>query len=123
MAHSFGPFLLDVGERRLLRDGCVVPLAGKAFDTLRLLVEGAGKLQTQQSLIDRLWPDVVVEPHPDQLAKGIDVQLDKAVDVLQEEVLAFKKKAAGGVASAQPPEHLVPAVPPMSPVAPMVGSK
>ncbi len=63
MVHSFGPFLLDVGERRLLRDGCVVPLAGKAFDTLRLLVEGVGKLQTQQSLIDRLWPDVVVEPN------------------------------------------------------------
>lgn len=61
--YSFGPFLLDVGERRLLRDGGVVPLAGKAFETLRLLVEGAGKLQTQESLIDRLWPDVVVEPN------------------------------------------------------------
>jgi acyl-lipid omega-6 desaturase (Delta-12 desaturase) len=61
--YSFGPFLLDVGERRLLRDGSVVPLVGKAFDTLRLLVESAGKLQTQETLIDRLWPDVVVEPN------------------------------------------------------------
>jgi pimeloyl-ACP methyl ester carboxylesterase len=40
-----------------------VPLVGKAFDTLRLLAEGAGKLQTQESLIARLWPDVVVEPN------------------------------------------------------------
>ena len=31
------------------------------FDTLRLLVEGAGTLQKQESLMDRLWPDVVVE--------------------------------------------------------------
>ncbi len=59
--YSFGPFVLEVGERRLLRDGVAVPLTGKAFDTLRLLVEGAGTLQKQESLIERLWPDVVVE--------------------------------------------------------------
>ena len=59
--YLFGPFRLEVGERRLLRDGEIVPLAGKAFDTLRLLVEGARTLQKQESLMDRLWPDVVVE--------------------------------------------------------------
>ncbi len=58
---SFGPFRLEVEERRLWRDGALVPLAGKAFDTLRLLLEGAGTLQTQASLMDRLWPDVSVE--------------------------------------------------------------
>src|SRR5688572_7988082 len=57
----FGPFRLETGERRLLRDGVVVPLAGKAFDTLQLLVEGAGALQHQHDLMTRLWPDVVVE--------------------------------------------------------------
>jgi len=59
--YSFGPFVLEIGERRLLRDGRDVPLTGKAFDTLHLLVEGAGTLQKQESLIERLWPDVVVE--------------------------------------------------------------
>ncbi len=54
-AYSFGPSRLEVGERRLWRDGKLVAPAGKAFDTLRLLVEGAGMLQTQASLIDRLW--------------------------------------------------------------------
>src|SRR5262249_4862196 len=34
---------------------------GKAFDTLVLLVEGAGSLQSLQTLMDRLWPDVSVE--------------------------------------------------------------
>lgn len=38
-----------------------VPLAGKTFDLLEILVEGAGALQKQQQLMDRLWPDVVVE--------------------------------------------------------------
>jgi tricorn protease len=69
-------------------------------------------------------PDVLVEPHPDQLAKGVDVQLDKAVDVLQEEVIAFKKKASGGVASAHQPEPPpVPPMPPAAPPAPAVGAK
>ncbi|HUM09927.1 MAG TPA: alpha/beta fold hydrolase [Myxococcaceae bacterium] len=61
--YSFGPFRLEAHERRLLRDGAVVPLPGKAFDTLLLLVEGAGSLQRQQELIDRLWPDTFVEPN------------------------------------------------------------
>ena len=60
---AFGPFRLEVSERRLLRDGALVPLPGKAFDALCLLVQGAGTLQKQESLIARLWPDVVVEPN------------------------------------------------------------
>jgi DNA-binding winged helix-turn-helix (wHTH) protein len=56
-------FRLDVRERRLWRDDELVPLRDKVFDTLVLLVEGAGSLQTQQELIDRLWPDVSVEPN------------------------------------------------------------
>jgi pimeloyl-ACP methyl ester carboxylesterase/DNA-binding winged helix-turn-helix (wHTH) protein len=61
--YTFGPFRLETHERRLLRDGAPVPLPGKAFETLVLLVEGAGTLQRQQALIDRLWPDTFVEPN------------------------------------------------------------
>lgn len=61
--YSFGPFRLEAHERRLLRDGSAVSLPGKAFDTLLLLVEGAGNLQRQQTLMDRLWPDSFVEPN------------------------------------------------------------
>ena len=61
--YSFGPFRLEAHERRLLRDGSEVSLPGKAFDTLLLLVEGAGSLQRQQDLMDRLWPDSFVEPN------------------------------------------------------------
>lgn len=61
--YVFDCFRLDVRERRLWRDQELVPLRDKVFDTLVLLVEGAGKLQTQENLIDRLWPDVSVEPN------------------------------------------------------------
>jgi tricorn protease len=37
-------------------------------------------------------PDILVEDNPDDLAKGVDLQLDKAVEVLKAEVLAVKKK-------------------------------
>lgn len=60
-AYAFGPFRLEVGERRLSRDGAPVALAGKAFDALVLLVEGANALQKQDVLMDRLWPGIAVE--------------------------------------------------------------
>jgi tricorn protease len=37
-------------------------------------------------------PDILVETHPDQLAKGIDVQLEKAVAVLTKDVVAWKQQ-------------------------------
>jgi tricorn protease len=37
-------------------------------------------------------PDYRVDTHPDQLAKGIDLQLEKAVMVLTQEVVAWKQK-------------------------------
>jgi tricorn protease len=40
-------------------------------------------------------PDVLVEPHPDELARGVDVQLDKAVEVLMHDVVAWKKSHPG----------------------------
>jgi pimeloyl-ACP methyl ester carboxylesterase/DNA-binding winged helix-turn-helix (wHTH) protein len=59
--YQFGPFVLEVRERRLLRDGNLVPLRTKVFDTLRLLVEHAGRLLTKNELMQSLWPDTVVE--------------------------------------------------------------
>ena len=60
-AYGFGPFRLEVGERRLLRDGRPVPLTAKVFDTLRVLVENAGRLLTKDELMQSIWPDSVVE--------------------------------------------------------------
>ena len=60
-AYRFGPFHLDVRERRLSRAGEVIPLRLKVFDTLLVLVENAGRLVTKQELLDTVWPETTVE--------------------------------------------------------------
>ncbi len=68
-------------------------------------------------------PDILVEEHPDQLAKGIDAQLVKAVEVLHNDVVAWKQKHQGNSVSKQgesasatqpnaPPSQAVPPMPP-----------
>jgi pimeloyl-ACP methyl ester carboxylesterase/DNA-binding winged helix-turn-helix (wHTH) protein len=59
--YLFGNHLLDVDERRLLRDNEEIRLRGKLFDTLRLLVENAGKLVRKDAFMESVWPDSVVE--------------------------------------------------------------
>ena len=59
--YEFGPVLLDIGERRLLRNGEPVPLRAKVFDTLRVLVENHGRLVAKDALMKAVWPDAVVE--------------------------------------------------------------
>ena len=60
-AYHFGPFHLDVRERRLSRGDEVIPLRLKVFDTLLVLVENAGRLVTKQELLDTVWPETTVE--------------------------------------------------------------
>ena len=60
-AYRFGPFQLDVRERRLSRGTAVIPLRLKVFDTLRVLVENAGRLVTKDELLTAVWPDTTVE--------------------------------------------------------------
>jgi DNA-binding winged helix-turn-helix (wHTH) protein/esterase/lipase len=60
-AYHFGPFCLDVRERRLSRGDEVIPLRLKVFDTLLVLVENAGRLVTKQELLDTVWPETTVE--------------------------------------------------------------
>lgn len=60
-AYRFGPFRLDVRERRLSRGSDVIPLRLKVFETLRVLVENAGRLVTKRQLIDAVWPETAVE--------------------------------------------------------------
>lgn len=58
---EFGPFRLETKEHRLSRDSRFVPLTGKAFSTLRVLVERHGTLVSKQELMAEVWPNTVVE--------------------------------------------------------------
>src|ERR1700746_3135184 len=59
--YRFGPFELELDERRLLKGGHPVFLRPRAFDLLAALVDRAGHLVTKDELLDRVWPKVVVE--------------------------------------------------------------
>jgi pimeloyl-ACP methyl ester carboxylesterase len=59
--YFFGNYVLDVDERRLLRENEEIRLRGKLFDTLRVLVENAGKLIRKDAFMESVWPDSVVE--------------------------------------------------------------
>lgn len=57
---EFGPFRLDVGERRLLRAGQPIPLQPKVFDTLLYLLRRRGRLVRRNEILDSVWADTYV---------------------------------------------------------------
>jgi Tol biopolymer transport system component/DNA-binding winged helix-turn-helix (wHTH) protein len=59
--YEFGGFRLDLNERLLLRQGKVVALTPKAFETLLALVEHSGRIVEKEFLMNRIWPDTFVE--------------------------------------------------------------
>src|SRR5262245_17560344 len=59
--YEFGPFRVDTANHLLLRDGQVVPLKPKVFDTLVVLVDSRGRLLEKDELMKALWPDSCVE--------------------------------------------------------------
>ncbi|MDT8068055.1 MAG: alpha/beta fold hydrolase [Terriglobia bacterium] len=59
--YVFGPYHLDASERRLISGNEEVRLRAKLFDTLRVLVENAGRLVRKDELMQAVWPDSVVE--------------------------------------------------------------
>jgi tricorn protease len=92
------------------------------IDGSRLRVPRIGVYTTRGVNMEKegVQPDVLVEPHPDQLAQGQDVQLEKAVEVLQADVIAWKKKNHPAVA-VKPEEGKVGA--PTPPVTPLIPPK
>ena len=67
--YEFGPFRLDPAEHVLLRDGQLVPLTPKAFETLLVLVESSGHVVEKDELMKKVWPNTFVEEV--NLAKNI----------------------------------------------------
>ena len=59
--YEFGPFRLDAQKRLLLREGKIVPLKPKAFDTLLALVGNCGHVVEKDELMRRVWGDTAVE--------------------------------------------------------------
>lgn len=56
---AFGPFVLDAG--RLTRNGEAVAVGQRGLAVLQVLAEAGGAAVTKAELLERAWPDVVVE--------------------------------------------------------------
>jgi len=54
LLYKFGFYSLDVWERVLTREGAVVPLTPKAFETLLVLVRNSGHVVTKEDMMKRL---------------------------------------------------------------------
>jgi Tol biopolymer transport system component/DNA-binding winged helix-turn-helix (wHTH) protein len=55
--YRFGPFLLDLDARELLKDGKPLHTAAQTLRLLELLLTHAGRLVTREQVRQTLWPD------------------------------------------------------------------
>jgi predicted ATPase/DNA-binding winged helix-turn-helix (wHTH) protein len=65
-----GPFEIYPSERMLCAAGKPIDLGARAFDLLLVLVEHQGRLVTKSTLLERVWPRLVVDENnlPAQIA-------------------------------------------------------
>lgn len=69
--YEFGPFRLDAAEHIVLRDGQIIPLTPKVFETLLVLVENSGHVVDKDELLHKVWSDTFVEET--NLTKNISI--------------------------------------------------
>ena len=70
-SYEFGSFRLDPAEYVLMRDGQVVPLTPKVFETLLVLVQNSGHVVDKNELYKQVWQDAFVEET--NLTKNISI--------------------------------------------------
>src|ERR1700742_4224439 len=51
---------IDLGRRELRSRGIPVPLGGRAFEVVTVLVQSASKFVTKDHLMERVWPGATV---------------------------------------------------------------
>lgn len=133
---AFGPFVLDVQQARLLRDGVPVPLPGRPFDVLALLVRQAGRLVGKDEVLDGVWghrhvSESVLKTAVNQLrdALGDDARQPRYVETVPRRgyrfvapVQALDAAPAVAVPAPMPVPVPMPAPVPAAPVPPAAGN-
>jgi eukaryotic-like serine/threonine-protein kinase len=61
VVYEFGPFRMDPNKQVLLRNGQVVVVTPKAFETLLVLVRRSREVVSKEELLREIWPDSFVE--------------------------------------------------------------
>src|SRR5271154_3109573 len=58
--YASGACEIDLARRELRVLGSAVPIGGRAFEIIEVLVQSAGELVTKDELMNRIWPGAVV---------------------------------------------------------------
>ena len=111
---QFGRFELQPAERRLLADGQVAVLGGRAFDLLAALASRPGRLISKSELLDLVWPGLVVEE------SNLHTQMSSLRRVLGNDVIATVPGRGYRFAAAAPASPAAAAAPSQPDVLPIV---
>lgn len=68
---------VDIPRNQIIREGEVIALEPKILEVLRVLAKHQGEVVSHQTLLDSVWPDIVVAPNALQRCIG---QLRKALN-------------------------------------------
>ena len=117
-----GSFELAPSQRRLARDGQPIELGARAFDLLCVLAEQPGRLVTKATLLERVWPKLVVDENnlPAQIASLRRVLGADAIRTVpgfgyRLELEVVQPPAAAPLAAAPPVAPAATASPPAAP--------
>src|SRR6202789_1897863 len=61
VVYEFGPFRMDPDKQVLLRDGQLIAVTPKGFETLLVLVRRGREVVSKEELLKEVWPDSFVE--------------------------------------------------------------
>src|SRR3981081_4717617 len=61
LVYESGEWEVDLARRELRARGVPVPVGGRAFEIIEVLVQSAGELVTKNDLSARIWPGAIVE--------------------------------------------------------------
>src|SRR5260370_40373955 len=61
LVYESGEWEVDLARRELRARGVPVPIGGRTFEIIEVLVQSAGELGTKNDLSARVWPGAVVE--------------------------------------------------------------
>ena len=61
LVYESGEWEVDLARRELRARGVPVPIGGRAFEIVEVLIRSAGELVTKNDLMGRVWPGAIVE--------------------------------------------------------------
>ena len=71
VGYAIGPFILDGVRRTVWQGGVFVPLNGKTFEVLAMLITHRDRVVTKEELLKHIWPDTFVQEN--NLARHVSI--------------------------------------------------